>query len=355
MGSFGPAFLQALAGNVAGGAIPGAPTSPVGVVPPENGMSEAVMGFPSVPLGNRTVGYGGGPNPDGSMSVAGGMGPEAEAVVRGFKPKKISFWGALGDQLLKHWGNEPQFEKRIQNKNMTRAMEGFTGDPMEAVRRIAQIPGMEGKAWDLMNQVQDNERMKDVADAGIIDKRERIINRSNQIFGGVNPDGSNWPAIRQLYLANLARNNITDVYVPEEYDPDFMRAQISGGMTFTQQDQARFREIEQARKNANTASSIQRRADSTRQGDIRLNQGQQRIDQSKANAAAGGGKKGGGRSVTSNKNEFGGRTVRIKDSTGNERVIEFSKDGKTAYQELEDGRIVKFDVRNGNLVRVDIR
>lgn len=321
MGELGSALLQTL-----GGGVPGTPTSPVGTVPPENGMTAAVMGFPSV---NR-----GGISETGALPQVTGGGQDAavDAVVKGFKPKKISFWGALGDQLLKHWGNQPQFEKRVQNINMNRAMEGFTGDPMEAVRRIAQIPGMEGKAWDLMNQIQDNERMREVAQAGVNDKRERLIGRANQIFGGVAPDGSNWPAIRQLYMTTLERNNIKDVYVPEEWDPAFMQAQIAGGMTFNQQDQARFREQEQARKNANTASMIGHRSAQEEQAAIneqgrndRFATGEAGKDRRSASSGAAG-------------PNTKGRA--FKDSSG--RLVEFDKSGAGIKVTSPDGKKLDF-------------
>lgn len=307
MGSFGPAFLQALAGQATGGI--GGPTSPVGVVPPENGMSEAVMGFPSVPMGNRTVGYGGGPNPDGSMSAVGsggGQADEVEAVIRGFTPKKISFWGALGDQLLKHWGNKPAFQERIDNKNMMKAMEGFTGDPLEAIRRIGQIPGRQEQALKLLNEYEDNRRLRELQESTVMTRREKVVNRANQIFGGVAEDGSNWPAIRQLYLTQLERNGITDAYVPEEWDPDFMKAQIASGMTYTQQDQARYRQ------------DRLKQIDEAEQGrNDRFYEGQNRQDARAATAEAGKDRRaassggGKGKAPTANKKEPGLRETDV--------------------------------------------
>lgn len=165
-----------------------------------------------------------------------------EAIIQAFKPKKISFWGALGDQLLKHWGAPAAFGPAVEQKNLRRAMEGFTKDPMEAIARIAQIPGYEAKAWDLMNQVDDNTRARELQDSTIGTRREKIINSANRIFGGVKPDGSNWGVVRGLYMDMLERNNIKDVYLPEQYDEDFIRAQIASGMTLKEQDDARYKD-----------------------------------------------------------------------------------------------------------------
>lgn len=322
MGNLAQPLLQALAGA---GAVPGTPTSPVGVVPPENGMTEAAMGFPSVMRG--------GISETGALPQVTGGGQDAslDAVVKGFKPKKISFWGALGDQLLKHWGNQPAFGPAVQQKNMRRAMEGFTGNPVEAIRRISQIPGMEAKAWDMLNTYEDNMRMKDVAQAGIADKRERLISRANQVFGGVAPDGSNWPAVRQLYMTTLERNGIKDVYVPEEWDPDFMRAQIAGGMTFNQQDQARFRELEQIRKNANTESMIGHRSAQEQQAAINEQGRNDRFATGEAGKDR--------RSATSGPSaSLKGRAH--KDSSG--RLVEFDKSGTGIKVTSPDGKKLDF-------------
>lgn len=334
MGDFGPRFLQALAGNVVGQA-----PSPVGVVPPEAGgeinpgmkMFGVTPNMLRGPTATMPGEVGGMPVPP-TGDVGGGMGPEAEAVVRGFKPKKISFWGALGDQLMKHWGNKPVFEERINNINMQRAMEGFTNDPAEAIRRIGQIPGMQKQAWDLWNTYEDNNRQREVAQASIGDKRERIINRANQLFGSVLPDGRNWPTVRQLYLNILERNGITDVYLPEEFDRDVINAQIAGGMTFNQQDLAKYRPREQARKEANTASAIERREAQTRQGDERIAQGDRaEAGRDRRAAAAEAGKD---RRSANQANKDGTTTRKLKDGSS----VRYSPDKSTAIVTRPNGK-----------------
>lgn len=101
-------------------------------------------------------------NAPGSNAPAAALpDQQADIAVSGFKPTKRSFIGRLADAWVVSQGGKPLYEQHLQEKDMHRAMEGFTTDPLESIRRMSQIPGMEGKAWELYNQYLDNTRGSD--------------------------------------------------------------------------------------------------------------------------------------------------------------------------------------------------
>lgn len=190
--AFGPLLAQLLGG---------------GQMPPSEGMS--------------TAGPGGfaGPVPD--------MGTPADAmsegVVSGWAPKKRSTLGFLGDVLLGAFGGPPAFGLRKQRQNMQEAMEGFTQDPMETIRRIGMIPGQQENALKLYNQYIDNKR----AD-GTLDRQNRALDLQNEnlvygrvagMMGAARPE--TWGKMRELAIKQgEARGTDVSHLIPEEYDPE---------------------------------------------------------------------------------------------------------------------------------------
>lgn len=310
MGNLAPSLLQAL--GVANS--PSAAPSPLGGMPNEGGgMTEAVMGFPSVMRGGMS---------EGGALPTGGMGADAEAVVRGFKPKKISFWGALGDQLLKHWGNEPAFSKRIQSKNMRNAMEGFTHDPMQAVSRLAQIPGMEGKAWELMNQIQDNKRADAQFDRVYGNDQEKTLKNASGLaaIALANP-GSRKAAVTR-YNQILRRKGLEEFTLEDDVDDLTLAAIAGGAIPPDKREQLELRRERLEQTGRATDSQIEHRKVTEQQGERRLDQADQRIEIAiqKANAK---------------RNAVGGKAY--KDPNG--VLVEWSPDGSQLKATSPDGRV----------------
>lgn len=209
-------FLQSILGGASG---PG----PM-VVPPMAGDPEMNPGMKMFGMSPEMLaGPGGIAGPmQGGIAETGALPPNTPtAVVEAFKPKKMNFWQALGDQLLMHWGNKPIFEKRNHDKNMRRAMEGFTQNPMDAIGRISQFdPDL---AWQLLNSVQDNQR----ADA-ILERQNRALDMRNDdyiyqqvagMMGAARPD--TWQQMRDLAIKRgAARGTDVSALIPENYDAD---------------------------------------------------------------------------------------------------------------------------------------
>lgn len=322
MGELAQPLLQAL-GASAGG-VPGTPTSPVGIVPPENsGMTEAVMGFPSIMRSGINEA---GALPSGLVPgtpSAGGMSPDVDAVVRGFKPKKISFWGALGDQLLKHWGNEPHFEQDIQRKNMRRAMEGFTNDPVEAIRKIAQVPGMEGTAWNLLNQYEDNRRADEAQQRLMGKDRDSVLKNASGLAGIALANPSTRPAAIARYNQILRARGLDDFTLDDDVDDATLAAIAGGAIPPDKREQLELRRLRLEQTGADTQSRIEHRQVQEQQGERRLNQSDRRIEQAAQKGS-------------SLKERLGGRAY--KDPNGT--LVEFKPDGTGMKATSPDGKTI---------------
>jgi hypothetical protein len=215
-------FLQSIAGVLGGGSGQG-PT----VVPPMAGeeyINPGMKMFGITP--DMLAGPGGvaGPMQGGigeAGAIPGNQQQTPDAVVQGFKPKRLNFWQALGDQLLQHWGNKPIFEQRNRDRNLEKAMEGFTKDPVESIQRISKFdPDL---AWKLLNSVQDNQR----ADA-VLQRQNRKLDMESDSYmyqqvagmmGAARPD--TWKQMRDLAIKRGAARGVdVSTLIPENYDAD---------------------------------------------------------------------------------------------------------------------------------------
>lgn len=268
MGNIGQSLiggLQALGGGFQAG------PDPLDMILGRNGIAgpvgetEGVMGFPSVSRqGDGIAGL-------TKQILRGGdaSNPQEEAVaVKGWKPKGQTFLGAIADAYLQSKGMAPAFKQQRDERNLMEAMEGFTNEPLEAIRRVAQIPGLQGKAWDLYEKHIDNVRADRTQDSLIGNRQEKIVQQANRLLGSVrvNDDGTspNYGMVRSMYKDIMARNGI-DADLPEEFDLDYIEALIRGDMTANQASMMEFRRDREARQ----AADSDRRLD---QGDRRLNQ-----------------------------------------------------------------------------------
>lgn len=179
------------------------------------------------------------------------LNPQEEAVaVKGWKPKKQSFLGALADQYLMSQGMRPAFKDRMDNRNMQNAMEGFTQEPLEAIRRMAQIPDMQGKAWELYNQIIDNQRAQGIADDTAFNRQEKFYTRVggmlNAIQNSKDPSAAYrnaLPTIRRY--AEARRLDVSDL--TDDYNSDIVNNYIMGNVG--PEDQMRMAATDSYRRN----------------------------------------------------------------------------------------------------------
>lgn len=287
----------------------------------------------------------------GGISEAGavpGNSQLPDAVVQAFKPKKMNFFQALGDQLLMHWGNKPIFEKRNHDKNMKRAMEGFTSDPTEAISRISQFdPDL---AWQLLNTVQDNQRQN-----AVLERQNRALDMRNDdylyqqtagMMGAATPE--TWGQMRDLALKRAAaRNGNVEALagiIPEQYDPSAIEYIRYGAIKPKDQMTEAGKNTRAANKDAIARDRLAEtgRHNQATEGQAATNEAgrDRRYNNPVAKPKA-----------TTPKGSF----QQVRDSKGHIRNLEYNAAGDEALSLLPDGTMVRYRVQNGKLIPVEKR
>lgn len=87
--------------------------------------------------GNDVPGFGGGANPDGTMSLTGGVmpNPTAPAKHSGFR----NILGILGDSILQAHGRQPIYGPMHEKKQLQGALQNFLTDPDGAIQNLMQV------------------------------------------------------------------------------------------------------------------------------------------------------------------------------------------------------------------------
>lgn len=153
-----------------------------------------------------------------------------------WKPTHRNILGRIADAMLIGHGQQPVYEKRMQQRDMESAMRDYDpGNPVPTIKRIAQIPGMADQAMKLYEQNDtDKERnqSRNIRDAA---KKDLINQRIGGIAGIANE--KNFPDARQLMIDTVKRwgENPDDYDIPDSYNKDKLDL-LSGG-TITAKDQ----------------------------------------------------------------------------------------------------------------------
>lgn len=161
----------------------------------------------------------------------GGL-PTEDVFVSALKPKKRNLLEILGDAVLIHGGMSPMFAQNKKEDNLQAAMEGFTTEPLEAIRRIAQVDPK--AAWTLYNQHQDNVRADEQAASLRDDRRERGYNRIGAMLGAARPE--TWEKMRPVIERYAQSRGIDVADLPTEYDPDALDVWRMGSLSVDDQE-----------------------------------------------------------------------------------------------------------------------
>lgn len=217
-----PDLLEAFRPDLAG---PGGFAGPTG-------MTESVMGFPSVARSgiSETGAIPRGDYSEPMEALSRGEGPpalpeQADITVNGWRPKKPTILGAIADAYLMSNGGQPMFTKMRNQEDMIKAMKGFTNDPKEAIRRIGMIPGMQEKAWDMYNQQFDNETQRASQDRmnRSLDMRNEdyMYNYVANMMGTATEE--TWPTMRELAIKRAVARGMDPIQIealiPPTFDP----------------------------------------------------------------------------------------------------------------------------------------
>jgi len=303
---------------------------------------------------NTLLGMAQGIGAGGGISEAGGLPqvppPVADEglAVTALKPTKRNLLGKIADGVLMAYGQKPVYEGRMRERDLQNAMEGFTQDPLNAIRRIGQIPGQQGAAWNLYNQNQDNVRGDVGAESLAETRRAKFYPRIGGLLHAIQKAKDPAAAYQNALpmLRKLQERAGDTEGLPETYDPEAVSNYI--GMNIDPEDQIKQEALDAYRSQrlgqmqerleqtvAATNNLIehrdQSRAERARHNQVTEGQGQQRINN---------------RSGASN---AAGRAVR--DPEGNV-VGMVDKTGRVAKLAAPDGGVQYFEVLpNGKLGR----
>lgn len=162
-----------------------------------------------------------------------GMGDAIpEEVVKGFKPKKRSILGVIGDAILLNQGHKgPFFADRVKAKNTRRAYESFTNNPMETVRRLSTFD--QEAASKLYDKVIDNQRLDRTQDRQDAIQELKFQSMVGSMMGAATPE--TYKAFRNRAKTMGDRLGFDTSYLPEEYDQTAIDQLRYGAMTVDQQ------------------------------------------------------------------------------------------------------------------------
>lgn len=249
----GEAPLQAVAGllDMFGSQPTAGPGGFAGPIPP-NAVGGGILG-----------------GPRGGMDEAGAIpgsdqGQEIAVMGDPFKAKKRSIWGVLGDAILLNSGHKgPFFADRMRDKNLRRAMDDFTNNPIAAIRRVSQIPGMADEAWKMYGQMRDDQRGDETQQRLMGKDKETLRQRGVAMLGRIRDDGSNYHVVRPIYNDYITRNGIDAPLLPEEFNIDEIEAYFMSGQKPSEVAMDEVRRMREKRQ--------------SEQGDRRLDQNDRRI------------------------------------------------------------------------------
>lgn len=226
-----------------------------------------------------------------------------EAVIKGFKPTHRNIFGRLADIWLQAQGQKPVYEPRMQERDMKRAFEGFSSDPMAAVSRLNQM-GRSDLAIQLWDKISDNNRA-DSAQKRLNDKfdkeQEDIFNDKIVNMLGAATDQKSYDVWKQRVRSFAAAQGrslpfeLSDTFDPTEIE-GYRRGEIPTAKLMQMEAKARLDaarlELQASRvenQNAVGDNLIEHRGRTYEekvrhnqvteaQGQARVNQGQQRVN-----------------------------------------------------------------------------
>lgn len=146
--------------------------------------------------------------------------------------RKAKTLGRIADFLAVLGDEEPQYAPRLERQRQRDAMEGFSDDPMGAIRRMAKEDP--GAAWKLyqdhlkaQREQMDSQRQLRDTDADI---HEKVWGRVSSMLNATTRD--NYGAMKGQIVKYLNARGAGDLaaHLPNEYDPDAINLLVRSGI-----------------------------------------------------------------------------------------------------------------------------
>lgn len=140
--------------------------------------------------------------------------------------KKRTTLGTIADVLSVALGGKQHWQEKTNQENLVRAFETLEDDPLDTIKTIARIPGMQGQAWNMYNQYMDNKRADGQAGAIVADRefkrREAVFEGVASMLGAANEQ--TYSKIRERAERYAASRGVELPELPEVYDADEIAA-----------------------------------------------------------------------------------------------------------------------------------
>lgn len=187
-------------------------------------------------------------------------GEDIPIVAEGQRLTKRNLLGKIADGILMAYGKNPIYEGRMRERDLQNAMDSFSHDPMGAIQRIGKLPGMADEAFGLMDKFQDNQRAAEAAETLAESRRAKFYPRIGGLLRNVLKAENRDEAYRvaRPLLQRLQEKAGDTGSLPDVFDEQAISNYIA--MNIDPEDQLRQEMLDEYRQS-------------------RLNQGQQRIDE----------------------------------------------------------------------------
>lgn len=255
------------------------------------------------------AGTGAAPNLSGAVPQAPASKGDIEVVGQGdnWSPKHHrGILGFLGDAIVSGLSgtNATPFHDKAERANVHEAMQGFTANPMQAIRRMGMIDGHEKDAWKMRNEEVDNTRYQGTLDRqnSLLDfqKQKYVYSQLSNMMGvaAKRKDPATWQAMREQAL-NYATQYGVDAssIIPEEFNPDAIDTIALGSVPVAKQmsvaEQVRNHDLQHSDRQEGHSISHERNqimrdqggariGETAQHNDVTEHQGQERIDKTPA-------------------------------------------------------------------------
>lgn len=305
----------------------------------------------------QQIGYGDLPGAQPPVTAPPMMPSDAEPppvsediVVKGFKPKKRSFLGLLGDMILLNQNHKgPFFADRIKKKNYERAMEGFTQDPLDAIRKIGTFDPE--TAWKMYGQLEDDKRQRAALDRQTGKDADGRLKGLAGLAGVALANPKNREAAINRYNYMLDQYGLNQYALDPDVDDATLQSIYMGVIPPDKMEQQKIRERRADQgdrrldiQERNVDSQIDRRSNQNANDKVKINQAQERIAISRENVAA--------RKSVKGKSGQQYEVMDIRDSTGGVRRVVIDRKKGTAYSNnpSNPNSTITYVVKGGQLV-----
>lgn len=259
----------------------------------QNDPMQGSSGYGQSLFGNPSVGSSGGSlsfnQPSGGGILQTILGRNTVLPQNG-QPPGYGLLDRLGDAFLVQAGHPAMHRQNYEEDLQQQALgPDFTQDPNAAAGRLAQAPGGMAGGLDLYKTAQTLAAQRQNIQSEMAARQATMDAAIQKQYGsmvGTITDAGRYQAMLPLLRAKSAQLGFPAP--PDTYDPNWVKQNADVGMDVYRQGRLPLMERQVAAQEQNANTNEAYRAGQTSQGQARVGQGQEKIDQTSPNEVLGG-------------------------------------------------------------------